>query len=403
MNSIKRKMSLTLTIVLMATGVFAQQIDQARMDRDLAVAEDILTSLIKNESEGVQFFRTRASSAYLVDYGVIFNISGSGHMIGEDFDSDFVFSFDGEDLADFDYVYQHNSDEYEEHEEHEEHEQHRRHNGVNVRVHEKKVEEEIKKMSERKEQEVAKGTEIIKNAMKTFLTDYADLIGQLRPDHKIMISSSGNEWNFGPIHVGSGSGTKVSAEVTRKDISDYKTGKLSREQLMERVVITQSEKNAKKETDLELLTSIFRRLYQPDLSDTYYLADRLSYERLLNFGVIYKMRMYSSSSDRGGRHTITTLGISGLTDEERNEKVVELYPKFEKDLKENLLEYGKTVRSLPEDEILMLKVKLTQCKGCDMPKSIDVSVKQTVLSDYASGKLTKSAALSRINVKQHED
>ena len=110
--------------------------------------------------------------------------------------------------------------------------------------------------------------------------------------------------------------------------------------------------------------------------------------------------MYSSSTDRDGNHTITTLGLSGLSSEERNKKVESMYPQFEKDLLENILEYGKTVRSLDNDETLMFKVKLTQCIGCDMPKRIEISIKQSDLVAYNSGKLSKSNALGKFNIKK---
>lgn len=399
----KVKTAFVLTFCMTILSGMAQKIDQDRMNRDLAVAEDILISLLKNDSENVMFFSTGASSTFLPDYGVMFSLSGSGHFVGEDFGRTFSFSFDEDDWngRNYRYHFRGDDDHDEAHEREIEHEQERERERERERAQERRNDRGYKGSIVIEGDDISQeSTETVKNAMKLFLADYADLIGQLKPEHKIMISSAGNRWDFGGISIGTSGGRKIAAEITKKDIIDYKSGKISRTQLMDRIVMTETEKNPKKETDLELLSSIFRRLYKPDLSDTYYIADPLSYERLTNFGVIYKLRMYSSTSDGRGRHRITTLGLSGLSDEERDKKVEELYPKFEADLKQNILEYGKTLKSLQEDEILMFKVKLTQCKGCDMPKNLDVSIKQSVLVAYNAGKLSKSAALAKMNIKQ---
>ena len=91
------KSSLPAVLCLSINACIGQEIDQSRMDRDLAVAEDILISLLKNDNEHVTFFSTGAASTYLPDYGVMFNLMGSGHLIGEDFGTNFSFSFSDDD------------------------------------------------------------------------------------------------------------------------------------------------------------------------------------------------------------------------------------------------------------------------------------------------------------------
>ncbi len=153
--------------------------------------------------------------------------------------------------------------------------------------------------------------------------------------------------------------------------------------------------------DLELLTSIFNRLYRKDLSKTYFTEENVYYEKLKDYGVIYYMQVYSSNQiDYNRRWVMPTLGLEGLTTEERDKKVKELYPQFEKDFKADILEYGRTVKSLTPDELLVFNVKLTKCDGCGIPTSLEFLVKADVLKDYASGKLTKEAALAKMTVKK---
>jgi hypothetical protein len=84
----------------------------------------------------------------------------------------------------------------------------------------------------------------------------------------------------------------------------------------------------------------------------------------------------------------------------RDKKVTELYPKFEQELKENMLEYGRTLRSLGDEEVLVFNVSLTKCKGCGIPSTVELNVKNSVVKDFGAGKIDKNTALSRFIVKK---
>lgn len=77
-----------------------------------------------------------------------------------------------------------------------------------------------------------------------------------------------------------------------------------------------------------------------------------------------------------------------------------MYPKFEKDLKDNILEYGRTIKSLKDDETLVLQVALTKCKGCSIPSTLELTVKGSVLKDFNGGKIDQNAALNKIAIKK---
>ena len=233
--------------------------------------------------------------------------------------------------------------------------------------------------------------------MIDFLVDYASLIGQLKSDQKIMVTSGrGGRRQFGRSYYNG----KLTAEVTKGDLEDYKKEKISREQLTNKIKIATSNDTKGSFKDLELFSTILERIYEYDLAETYYISKGIDYEKLGNFGVIYNMKMYSSK-EHNGKYSMPTLKLHDLSFEDRNNKVQELYPKFEQGLKENILDYGRTIKSLNPNETVLFQVKLTECKGCDMPEKIDVSVKQSVLSEYDSGKLSKSAALAKVTIKKH--
>ena len=192
----------------------------------------------------------------------------------------------------------------------------------------------------------------------------------------------------------------LSIEGVKGDLLQYKQGKLTRDQVLAKINIIDTESSDDLNPDLELLSSIFNRLYRPDLSKTYYAQENIYYERLKNYGVIYYMEVYSSNESDFQKFSMPTLGLEDIDKATRDKKVAELYPAFEKDVEESMLDYGRTLKSLKDDELLVVKVKLTRCEGCGIPKTAEFSVKNAVLKDFNSGKLTKDAALARINVKK---
>jgi hypothetical protein len=237
-------------------------------------------------------------------------------------------------------------------------------------------------------------------AAKEFLADYGDLLSQLQPEEKIIITNQGEQprmW-VGKL-MNSPNRTHLSVEATKGDISQFKQGKLSKDQFLAKVKVVNTETVEAVEPDLELLSSIFDRLYQPDLARTFFTEDHIYYERLKDYGVIYYMQVYSSNQNNF-TFTMPTQNLDNVDQKTRDAKVKEMYPAFEKEIKENILEYGRTVKSLKDNEVLTFNIKLTRCKDCGIPSSLEVSVKGSVLKDYSAGKIDKSAAQNKMEVKK---
>ncbi len=181
------------------------------------------------------------------------------------------------------------------------------------------------------------------------------------------------------------------------------SGKISREQALERIKINRNEKESKKVyKDLELFKSIIDRLYSRDLAETYYSYGNIEFEKLDGLGAMFFMNTVSSLKQSDGMWKIPTQDKGGLNQEARDELVKSLYPKFEQQLKENLVEYGRTVTSLNSDERIIFNAKITKCEGCGIPKNVELSIKASDLADFNSGKISKEQAISRIKVTQGE-
>jgi hypothetical protein len=154
--------------------------------------------------------------------------------------------------------------------------------------------------------------------------------------------------------------------------------------------------------DLELLASMINRIYRPDLSKTYFTENYVYYEKLKDFGVIYYLQMLSSNEMGFQRYLMPTIGLENVDLATRNKKVTELYPKFEQELKENMVEYGRTLKSLKENEVLVFQIRMTRCPECGIPSSLELIIKGSVLKDFAAGKIDQAAAISKIILRTGE-
>jgi hypothetical protein len=194
--------------------------------------------------------------------------------------------------------------------------------------------------------------------------------------------------------------TLLSVEAIRSDMQQVRQGKLSRDQFMSLIKVVNTTTTEEKDPDLELLSSIFGRLYREDLSKTYYTNEGVYFERLKDFGAIFYMNVYSSTEEDYQRYRMPTLRLDNIDKATRDKKVTELYPQFENELKENLLEYGRTLKSLKDNETLALNVRITQCKQCGIPSTLELTVKADVLKQFGSGALSREAALGKVGVKK---
>ena len=364
---------------------FAQKIDDDRMKRDIEVAENVLATLIKQEFEQQRtFFGLDVKGSYQPGYGVTFRVPSDRAM-------PFVVSIGGEDMQGATIISEGDNYSYS-----------FRTNGRNRA---QLAEENAVKLKDKAEEERQADADSIRSdfhgriirAAQNFILDYGDFISQLGPQERIVVTNQHDRPHF---YFNSGKRTRISVEGTKADITAFKQGKLNRDQALKKLTVVNTESIESKEPDMEMLSSIFSRLYRPDLSKTYFIEGNVYYERLKDFGTIFYMQMVSSVERGLNRHVIPTVGAEDLDQEARDKKVAELYPAFEEDVMNNILEYGRTVKSLKDDESLIFNIALTRCKGCGIPSTLELSVKSSVLKDFGAGRLDKKTALARINVKK---
>lgn len=428
----KRKMLSVVYLMVVSTFAFAQA--DERMERDIKVAEGVLSSLIKQQFQNSSWIPVSVEGSYRSGYGITFSVANfsnfpMNYMVtprapqaprvrvqgGQGLGYTYSIETDEEGEVISEKITGRSADKTSKEEAEE------RRQEAEERMAEAEAEiadaEEAMRDSERElqrsfsgvavmqsgvsEKDQQKLNKILVDAAKTFLSDYSSILSQLKPEERIIITNRANEgnnryWRF----MGNEKRFFLSIEASAADMKQYQINKLTKEQFTAKIKVVESEVLNERIQDLELLTTIIDRLYQPDLSKTYFTEENTYYERLKDFGAIFHMQVFSSNQLDRGYYTMPTQGGQKLSEEERNKKVKELYPAFEKELKENILEYGRTLRSLNSDESLIFNVRLTKCKGCEIPSTVEISTKATVLADYISGKLDRNAALAKMEVKK---
>ncbi len=329
----------------------AQKIDEDRMKRDIEVGENVLATLIKQEmNQQRTFFGLDVKGSYQPGYGVTFRLPGESSM-------PFIISIGADNImpptpviADgngYRYTY--------------------RTNGADVE--DRREETDAYKLADKSRDRKRLSGDSIRNAYNArmikaaqdFILDYGDFISQLAPNEKIVVTNQGDRQLF---YFNAGKRTRISVEGTMSDITALKQGKLSREQALKKLTLVNTESVEVKEPDMEMLVSIFSRLYRHDLSKTYFTEGNVYYERLKDYGSIFYMQMVSSIESGFDKFAIPTLGLEDLDQKARDKKVAELYPAFERDMKENILEYGRSLKSLKDDEVLVFNVAMTRCIDC---------------------------------------
>jgi hypothetical protein len=385
---------------------FAQNNQDDRMERDLKVAENVLSTLIKQEQKLQGWMPVDVTASYRAGYGVTFFIPDYSHFpkafvvrgnsrLGQlktlNNRDGFSYSFEtDEEGAVISETIEGDADMEEEIERADREDRNRSRTS-------KEDKTQIEKARIATSENLSKQTI---EAAKTFLADYAGIISQLKDNERIIVTNKRNEGNNYFRVWDDSKRTYLSIEVSQTDVKQYQSGKLNRDQFINKIKVVESEVSNEKSQDLDLITTIFDRLYQPDLSKTFFTEGDIYYERLSDYGVIYYMSVFSSNQMNQNTFYMPTLKQDNLTVEERNKKVTELYPKFEQELKENILEYGRTVKSLKPNEVLSFQINVTKCKGCGIPSTLEVNAKASLLTDYLMGKIDKNTALKQLEVKK---
>ncbi|WP_035804290.1 hypothetical protein [Lunatimonas lonarensis] len=244
-----------------------------------------------------------------------------------------------------------------------------------------------------------------KELVAEYFLDYAHLITQLGSEDRIKIVEERSPFISGGRFVPqfqasnvAGRMQRFAAEVIFGDVIAYQNGRISREEMLGRIRYAGGDDS--KQQDLELLANILDRLYRPDLSETFYYTGFAFYDRIPDFGVIYHLNMLTRPDESTYSFIMRERMGSAGSQEPDSEKLKEEYPQFIAGLKANMLTYGRTLKSLGEDEKLVFSIRFGGYPHAELPEFVHLTVDMKDLSALNAGTLTMEQALDRILVDE---
>jgi hypothetical protein len=446
-----KKIIITIGIIAVCGSIFAQDINQEKMNRDLEVAETILKGLVDNK-QGQTFWLSRErqiNAQHIEGYGVVitlpieknafqFNVSRvysrwpevseAVNYAIEDLESENDISYyyhvdtSKQDNDDLNTVLKNQRKEQEKKQEQWENKQEQWENEQEQLENQQAKWEFRQRDLEQRQYDIEQrarsfalrtlkslNTDSMNRAdfnknlenIKIFMLDYGQVISQLKDAERIKIISKGTDNSYYRTENGTmeqeSKYNEFSAEIQMKDVRAYQNGKLSKEEAENRIKINNKNEEKPIGKDLAVFKSVINRLYQSDLSETYFLKSDISTEEVEGLGTILYLEM-ASSQKTNQYFSMPTQGNLQFNQSERDDKVKALYPKFEEDLINNILEYGKYLSSMADNAKLIFKVTITECKGCGIPAQLEIQVESSTLKALKSGKIDEKVARKEIKI-----
>jgi predicted nucleic acid-binding protein len=378
------------------------EIDMNRMDRDINIMENVLQEMFKTsweERAGDIRIRTNALSfgqggdindTYVPGYGVIFTIPNTQPRF---------LMFRSSDDEGFSYQFEYGEDD----------------NG--------------KRISEAS----------ITSKIVEFLRDYGSTMSQLSANEKIMVvyKSGDREREIAPLPgVRDEEESKKRAEIptisvvaAQKDLRAYRSGDLADSQFHNRLEISTSNPLEKGPKDLKIMANILETAFE-ESEKSFRITGSVDYLKLDNFGALFSFDARYTDRDRWNFSGLYELEIMKENVEEarieieqevrnrvdstraqdrekikqkqaqRIEEITQAYENFLQQLKEYMVDYGRTLSSLDNNQHILVSVSLS--RGLDeIPERLDLQVQKSTLSAMDRGNMSREEAIEQIQIREY--
>lgn len=349
-----------------------------QMDRDIIILQNVLGDLFKNPNSSWRS-SSRTKGLYIPGNGVIFNVGGNGMFGGTEY---ITLSQLNEQVVV---------------------------NGSVTPLDKSATEEDLDKLNEEKKSKIA-------NNAKTFLADYGSLLVELKSTEKIQLSIDYS------IHVKSTSRKidgafafvsssrdenkrRMTAEISASDLNAYTTGDISQTEVFSRIK-TRTYDNSKDEMlDAKILAGIFDDMFKNTYDGYLSRSGAASWTYFEGFGLMYNVNLssgrngYSISTNSDGQSVISVGGKSQES-EEFYKDIKTKYPAFEKSVKETMIKYGRTLRSLKSNEFLILNVGLSANNLSGLPKSIQFMISKDDINAFTKGSKSLEQVMEKVSLKK---
>lgn len=276
--------------------------------------------------------------------------------------------------------------------------------------------------------------EDVRKVMQDFIVKYAVLVGQLKPDEKIVIVYEEKDPQ-GEIYLYSQNQNheekkyvKLTAEIEKRALSEYKSGAISEENLIAAIRFNEEKIQKTDAVEFKVLARIINTLYENGEQEEYRIHDNVSYNRIVGFGVTYDIPFHLEYEETTNqvlenyevifREDLEAVDSTNLRNKEKKyyyvmrksldslkiiekTRLQEAIVKIESEMKGHLLEYGRTLSSLEKDEVVVFNVTLNKWMHYfenEEKLRRKLSISREVLDAYDQKKIGREEALRKIEI-----
>ena len=392
---------ITLGISMAQQAVIADELSQAqgfylnrtqdlsklpKMERDIIILQNVLNDLISSDNNGVRnvaYSSRAAKGMYIPGRGVIFNVKYRTPYSNVLF-ADYVAVAEGKETT------EQTADEQ---------------NG--------EIESRIESLS------------------KEFLVNYGSILSELKSGEKVMLNveyaklkpakkaDSGNKTTsavksiesayartVGFAYSRNSSSQRMVSSIGANDIESYLNGKLSLEQAFDKVVTTKNENEENSNVDARIMAGILDDLFRSNLDGKFRRSRKTSWTYFNGFGLMFDLNLNPSRNESliivDGE--ILDSSKEKASDEDKKNAEREMSDNLDELIemaKESLVTYGRTLRSVKQEEVVILNLNLGNVwSRSGLPKSVRLQVSKSQIEAYARGQKSLDQLKKEIDIKK---
>lgn len=267
--------------------------------------------------------------------------------------------------------------------------------------------------------------EKLESLSKEFLVNYGSILSNLKSGEQVMLNvnysalNEDEEKSDNTISTQSRSSrvyrnsarTSQKRMVTSIDysaIDSYLNGNSSLEAATKKIKHDIVDKSDNSAQDAKIMAGILDDLFQSNFDGAFRRSGKTSWTYFEGFGLMYDL---SLSGNRGGLVTYTARATNVATvralsadekakdQEDIEKKAEENYDNLVDMIKESLVTYGRTLRSVKSDEVVILNLNFgSSFRNTKLPKAIRLQVSKKQIEAYSKGNKSIDQLKKEINI-----
>jgi hypothetical protein len=267
--------------------------------------------------------------------------------------------------------------------------------------------------------------EAVIQRITSFLKEYAPTIGQLTNDEQVTIVYGEKKDHSPTVRIFNLSGEKeeetevdpipvITVSTKASDLASLRSGRLSPGEFEDRLSISKKDGNEKERLDLNVMAKILSTAFEDGDDSAFHLVNTnsLSFVTIDGFGVHYTLDMHRGHGLRS--ISFSTLTNFGEADSKEADKAVKKirearadrenilkteYKNLIQQMKTYLVDYGRTLNSLKNDQFIIVSVNITDYQNL-VPAQVNFQLKKSVLQELDRGQISRDEALNAVTISE---